>query len=83
MLTLIVLAALLAGVFYYAQTYSESAKPLLEKVKKVEAEIKAAVDVNQDGKIDIKDVDAATEVVKKVRKPRTTKKITSKKKKEL
>jgi hypothetical protein len=83
MLTLIVLAVLLAGVFYYVQTYSESAKPLLEKVKKVEAEIKAVVDVNQDGKIDIKDVDAATEVVKKVRKPRTTKKIAGKKKKNL
>ena len=82
MLTLIVLAALLAGIFYYVQKYGESAKPLLEKVKKVEAEIKAAADVNQDGKIDIKDVDAATEIVKKVRKPRA-KKTTSKKKKNL
>ena len=78
MLTLLVLALLAAGIVYYVQKYNEAAKPLLGKIKKIEAEIKAAADVNQDGKIDIKDVDAATEVVKKVRKPRKTTKKKSK-----
>lgn len=72
MLTLLVVAALLAGIFYYLQNYNNSAKPLLEKVKKVEAEIKAVSEV--------KDIKVTTEVVKKVRKPRA-KKTTKKKSK--
>ena len=80
---ILVLVVLGAGAWYFSKKYAEPVKPLFEKVKKIEAEIKAAADVNQDGKIDIKDVDAATEIVKKVRKPRTTKKLGTKKKKEL
>jgi len=47
--------------------------------KKVEAAVAKTLDVNGDGKVDLKDVKAAAEVVKKVRKPRA-KKITGKKK---
>lgn len=73
MLILFILAAIAVGVWYYTEKYTTAVTPLLTKVKKIEAEVKVVADVNQDGKIDIKDVQAATEVVKKVRKPRAKK----------
>ena len=54
-------------------------KKVEETVAKVGAVAVNALDVNGDGKVDLKDVKAAAEVVKKVRKPRA-KKITPKKK---
>ena len=52
---------------------------LVGNVKKAEAAVAKTLDVNGDGKVDLKDVVAAAEVVKKIRKPRA-KKITPKKK---
>jgi hypothetical protein len=81
-LVLLFLAALAALVL--TRKSNQPLKPLVGNVKKVEAAVvKAAevatnaLDVNGDGKVDLKDVKAA-EVVKKVRKPRA-KKITPKK----
>ena len=83
-LVLLFLAALAALVL--TRKSNQPLKPLVGNVKKVEAAVvKAAevatktLDVNGDGKVDLKDVKAAAEVVKKVRKPRA-KKITGKKK---
>lgn len=78
---ILVLAVFGVGIWYFSKKYAEPTQTLVTKVKKIEKEIVAIADVNQDGKVDIKDVQAATEVVKKVRKPRTAKKITGKKKK--
>ena len=82
-LVLLFLAALAALVL--TRKSNQPLKPLVGNVKKVEAAVvKAAevatnaLDVNGDGKVDLKDVKAAVEVVKKVRKPRA-KKITPKK----
>jgi archaellum component FlaG (FlaF/FlaG flagellin family) len=71
---------LIAAVVAFVLT-KKSAQPikLVGNLKKVETAVAKTLDVNGDGKVDIKDVKAATEVVKKVRKPRA-KKITSKKK---
>jgi hypothetical protein len=78
---ILVLAVFGVGIWYFSKKYAEPTQTLVTKVKKIEKEIVAIADVNQDGKVDIKDVQSATEVVKKVRKPR--KKTSPKKKKEL
>jgi len=77
-LVLLFLAALVA--FVVTRKSNQPLKPLVGNVKKVEAAVvKAAevatnaLDVNGDGKVDLKDVKAAAEVVKKVRKPRAKK----------
>jgi hypothetical protein len=77
-LVLLFLAALAALVL--TRKSNQPLKPLVGNVKKVEAAVvKAAevatnaLDVNGDGKVDVKDVKAAAEVVKKVRKPRVKK----------
>ena len=82
-LVLLFFAAVFA--FVVTRKSNQPLKPLVGNVKKVEAAVvKAAevaaktLDVNGDGKVDLKDVKAAAEVVKKVRKPRA-KKITPKK----
>ena len=82
-LFLVFLAALVA--FVVTRKSNQSFKPLVGNIKKVEeAVVKAAevatnaLDVNGDGKIDLKDVVAVADKVKKVRKPRA-KKITPKK----
>ena len=82
-LVLVFLAAVVA--FVVSRKSNQPLKPLVGNVKKVEEAVaKAAavatnaLDVNGDGKVDLKDVAAAAEVVKKVRKPRA-KKITPKK----
>ena len=71
-----------AAVFAFVVTRksNQPLKPLVGNVKKVEAAVvKAAevatktLDVNGDGKVDLKDVKAAAHVVKKVRKPRAKK----------
>ena len=54
-------------------------KKIEETVAKVGEVAANALDVNKDGKVDLKDVKVAVEVVKKVRKPRA-KKTTPKKK---
>jgi hypothetical protein len=82
-LFLVFVAVIIA--FVLTRKSNQPLKPLVGNVKKVEAAVvKAAevatnaLDVNGDGKVDLKDVKAAAEVVKKVRKPRA-KKITPKK----
>ena len=72
MLIVLVLVALAVGIWYFSKKYAEPTQTLITKVKKVEKEIAA-----------VEEVKITPEVVKKVRKPRTTKKITGKKKKEL
>ena len=86
MSTFLVLAFLAAVVaFVVTRKTNQPLKPLVGNVKKVEeAVVKAAevatnaLDVNGDGKVDLKDVVAVADKVKKVRKPRA-KKITPKK----
>jgi hypothetical protein len=82
-LVLLFIAALVA--FVVTRKSNQPLKPLVGNVKKVEAAVvKAAevatnaLDVNGDGKVDLKDVKTVAEVVKKPRKPRA-KKITPKK----
>jgi hypothetical protein len=86
MTTLFVLLFAAALVAFVLTKKSQAPLKLVGNVKKVEetvAKVGAvavnALDVNGDGKVDLKDVKAAAEVVKKVRKPRA-KKITPKKK---
>jgi len=81
---LLLLAAVVA--FVLTRKANQPITPLVGNVKKVEAAVAKvgevavnALDVNNDGKVDLKDVKAAAEVVKKVRKPRA-KKATGKKK---
>ena len=77
-LVLLFFAAVFA--FVVTRKSNQPLKPLVGNVKKVEAAVvKAAevatnaLDVNGDGKVDLKDVKAVTEVVKKPRKPRAKK----------
>ena len=77
-LVLVFLAAVVA--FVVSRKSNQPLKPLVGNVKKVEeAVVKAAevatnaLDVNGDGKIDLKDVVAVADKVKKVRKPRAKK----------
>ena len=64
--------------FVATRKANQPLKPLVGNVKKVAEVATKTLDVNGDGKVDLKDVTAAAEVVKKVRKPRA-KKITPKK----
>ncbi len=77
MTTLFVLLFAAALVAFVLTKKSQAPLKLVGNVKKVEetvAKVGAvavnALDVNGDGKVDLKDVKAAAEVVKKVRKPR-------------
>jgi len=79
MTTLLVLLFVAALVAFVLTKKSQAPLKLVGNVKKVEAAVAKTLDVNGDGKVDLKDVKAAVEVVKKVRKPRA-KKITGKKK---
>lgn len=79
MTTVFVLLLVAAVVVFVLTKKSQQPIKLVGNIKKVEAAIANTLDVNGDGKVDLKDVAAVTEVVKKVRKPRA-KKITSKKK---
>jgi hypothetical protein len=72
---ILVLAVFGVGIWYFSKKYAEPTQTFVTKVKKVEKEIAAVVEV--------KEVEVTPEVVKKTRKPRTAKKITGKKKKEL
>ena len=74
-LVLLFLAALAALVL---TRKSNQPLKLVGNVKKVADVATKTLDVNGDGKVDLKDAKAAVEVVKKVRKPRA-KKITPKK----
>ena len=86
MTTVFILLLAAVAVAFVLTRKSQAPLKLVGNVKKVEetvAKVGAvavnALDVNGDGKVDLKDVVAAAEVVKKVRKPRA-KKITPKKK---
>lgn len=86
MTTIFVLLLLAAVVAFVLTRKANQSIKLVGNVKKVEAAVAKvgevtvnALDVNNDGKVDLKDVKAAAEVVKKVRKPRA-KKATGKKK---
>lgn len=79
MTTVFVLLLVAVVVAFVLTRKSQQPIKLVGNVKKVEAAIAKTLDVNGDGKVDLKDVVAVTEVVKKVRKPRA-KKITGKKK---
>ena len=79
MTTLFVLLFAAALVAFVLTKKSQAPLKLVGNVKKVEVAVAKTLDVNGDGKVDLKDVKAAAEVVKKVRKPRA-KKITPKKK---
>lgn len=86
MTTIFVLLLLAAAVAFVLTRKANQPIKLVGNVKKVEAAVAKvgevavnALDVNNDGKVDLKDVKAAAEVVKKVRKPRA-KKATGKKK---
>ena len=79
-MTMFFVLLLIAAVIAFVLTKkSQAPLKLVGNVKKVEAAVAKTFDVNGDGKVDLKDVKAAAEVVKKVRKPRA-KKITPKKK---
>ena len=79
MTTVFVLLLVAVAVAFVLTRKSQQPLKLVGTVKKVEAAVAKTLDVNGDGKVDLKDVKAAAEVVKKVRKPRA-KKITPKKK---
>jgi hypothetical protein len=79
MTTVFVLLLVAVAVAFVLTRKSQQPLKLVGTVKKVEAAVAKTLDVNGDGKVDLKDVKAAAEVVKKVRKPRA-KKITGKKK---
>ena len=79
MTTLLVLLFAAVLVAFVLTKKSQAPLKLVGNVKKVEAAVAKTLDVNGDGKVDLKDVKAAVEVVKKVRKPRA-KKIAPKKK---
>lgn len=79
MTTVFVLLLVAVAVAFVLTRKSQQPLKLVGNVKKVEAVVAKTLDVNNDGKVDLKDAVAAVEVVKKVRKPRA-KKITSKKK---
>jgi len=79
MTTVFVLLLVAAVVVFVLTKKSQQPIKLVGNIKKVEAAIANTLDVNGDGKVDLKDVTAVTEVVKKVRKPRA-KKITGNKK---
>jgi hypothetical protein len=79
MTTVFVLLLVAVAVAFVLTRKSQQPIKLVGTVKKVEAAVAKTLDVNGDGKVDLKDVKAAAEVVKKVRKPRA-KKITGKKK---
>ncbi len=78
MTTVFVLLLVAVAVAFVLTRKSQQPLKLVGTVKKVEAAVAKTLDVNGDGKVDLKDVKAAAEVVKKVRKPRA-KKITPKK----
>ena len=79
MTTVFVLLLVAVAVAFVLTRKSQQPLKLVSTVKKVEAAVAKTLDVNGDGKVDLKDAKAAVEVVKKVRKPRT-KKIPGKKK---
>lgn len=79
MTTVFVLLLVAVVVVFVLTKKSQQPIKLVGNIKKVEAAIANTLDVNGDGKVDLKDVTAVTEVVKKVRKPRA-KKITGNKK---
>ena len=79
MTTVFILLLAAVAVAFVLTRKSQQPLKLVGNVKKVEAAVTKTLDVNGDGKVDLKDVVAAAEVVKKVRKPRA-KKITPKKK---
>ena len=79
MTTVFVLLLVAVAVAFVLTRKSQQPLKLVGTVKKVEAAVAKTLDVNGDGKVDLKDVKAAAEVVKKVREPRA-KKITGKKK---
>lgn len=86
MTTVFILLLVAAVVAFVITKKTHQPIKLVGNVKKVEAAVAKAgevvtnaLDVNGDGKVDLKDVAAAAEVVKKVRKPRA-KKTTPKKK---
>ena len=77
MTTFFVLVLALAVVIYFVnRKMMEAPAPLLKATKKIEETVVKVVDVNGDGKVDLKDAVAAVKTVKK-----TAKKITSTKKK--
>jgi len=77
MTTFLGLVLVLAVAIYFLNRKVMAAPaPLLKATKKVEETVVKAVDVNGDGKVDLKDAVAAVKTVKK-----TAKKITSTKKK--
>ena len=85
MTTFLVLVLVLAVAIYFLNRKLMAAPaPLLKATKKVEETVVKAVDVNGDGKVDLKDAVAAVKVVEATGKKtvkKTAKKITSTKKK--
>jgi hypothetical protein len=85
----IVVAALVAVYFIFGDNIKSlfAGNPLASEVKKIQEDVKAVLDVNKDGKVDVADVkEAAVKVTKKVKDVETkvkasAKKMTGKKKK--
>ena len=73
---LVLVLGLAVAIYFLNRKMMAAPAPLLKATKKVEETVVKAVDVNGDGKVDLKDAVAAVETVKK-----TAKKITSTKKK--